>query len=294
MCRELGTARQHHTDTRPGALQGPHPAFRRTSLPPQTHALICRLRSNSSINLQSAEEAISPVTYLAATWPGCLRGSRQPRAHHRLQSRVHARLPCLACGNRPLVYDIPSCRVLRPRWKRKNSKQQARLFHYLTGQLLTAAPVPPEPWGRGRSSHVGRAQKFHAGAAEAAAGASTAPSALGCHYQSASCWPQPRALPWGPRSQLRSSRGAPRDKGQLVPVEAGRFNFPKELSAAFRGAEKKGCMINIKADQGSSEAVFYVPQFCFFFKKKKTLLFLKCFVCEVAQKAEAEAFIYFV
>lgn len=53
-------------------------------------------------------------------------------------------------------------------------------------------------------------------------------------------------------------------------------------------------MINIKADQGSSEAVFYVPQFCFFFLKKKTLLFLKCFVCEVAQKAEAETFIYFV
>lgn len=185
MCRELGTARQHHTDTRPGALQGPHPAFRRTALPPQTHALICRLRSNSSINLQSAKEAISPVTYLTATWPGCLRGSRQPRAHHRLQSRVHARLPCLACGNRPLVYDIPSCRVLRPRWKRKNSKQQARLFHYLTGQLLTAVLVPPEPWGRGRSSHVGRAQKFHAGAAEAAAGRALALPG-----------PAPLRLPW--------------------------------------------------------------------------------------------------
>lgn len=33
---------------------------------------------------------------------------------------------------------------------------------------------------------------------------------------------------------------------------------------------------------------------CFFFFKKRKLLFLKCFVCKMAQKAEAEAFIYFV
>lgn len=138
------------------------------------------------MNLQSAKEAISPVTYLAATWPGRLRGSRQPRAHHRLQSRVHARFPCLARGNRPLVYYIPSCRVLQPRWKRRNSKQQARLFHYLTGQLLTAALVLPEPFGpwprlpRGQSQKIPRRGcRGRSRQSPRPPGASVAPSAPG-------------------------------------------------------------------------------------------------------------------
>ena len=81
-----------------------------------------------------------------ATRPGCLGGSGQLHAHQSCTSDSQTQTLCLSGGNCPLVPHIPPCAALQWRWKRKKSKQRARLFHYLTSQLLTTVLLLPSRW----------------------------------------------------------------------------------------------------------------------------------------------------
>lgn len=92
---------------------------------------------------------ISPTSPGPAARPGCLGGSGQLHAQHGQQSCTtdfHRQLLCLSGGKCPLVYYIPLRTALQWQWKRKKSKQQARLFHYLTSQLLTMVLFLPSRW----------------------------------------------------------------------------------------------------------------------------------------------------
>lgn len=136
-----------------------------------------------------------------------LRAGGRLRTHRRLCGCIHTRPHCLTCGDRPLVYCIPWRRALQPQRKRKKSKQQAQLFNYLTGQLLTTALFLPEPLGRG--SHVGGIETFHADAAQATAG-QTLPTPT--QQQCCARWaptPMPSALPVS-TARPSSSPGASR------------------------------------------------------------------------------------
>lgn len=129
---------------------------------------LCLHKANPQIGITAAVERQTPCTtyghlnYIHAHWNDAwLVTSRGPKALSEQPQRRSGTNLCLPAGKCPLLHP-PRTALQR---QRKKSKQRARLFRYLTSELLTTVLFLPS----GHDSRVGTTEKFHEDAAKATA-----------------------------------------------------------------------------------------------------------------------------
>lgn len=221
-----------------------------------------------------------PATGTSQRQRAAPRRARAPKLHEWLSQAA----PPSHAGGCPLVHAIPPCAVLQWQWKRKKSKQQARLFHYLTSQSLTMALFLPSCWAAATTPAWAQLKNSTKMMPRPQRREQERPSPPGTNAPppvQPPGWYHQRSIPQLPHTSSspvpspgHTARGRAPALGQLRHAARQKliksnwkqvdliqwFYFLKKLGTTSKRGEEEGCTIKVNTVQGNTEAMFCMLQ----------------------------------